>query len=176
MPAPARNTAAPTIQPGLWRSATTATTGASTEDNATMNAERAGVVYCRPTACAAKPLASSSVNDVRRSVNGASTTAAIANRSARNARGEAPASASLTITKLTPQIAVAATSKASARRADGRTGGRAVGDCTLTTRPADTAQSQTRRLEPHPPVCRRPPLDRPARPRPGRDPRSNRHA
>src|SRR2546425_8168477 len=84
--------------------------GASTDDIATMNAERAGVVYCSPNACVANPDASSSVssaparssareNPARRLTSGARTSVAIVKRVARKSRGEAAASASLTITK-----------------------------------------------------------------------------
>src|SRR5882672_5844421 len=109
-------------------------TGASTDETATMNAEREGVVITRPAVCAMNPTATSAPSKAppqssrpagrgRKRVPGASASAAMPKRTVRNANGVASASALLTATKLVPHSAVATSSARSAwRRVIGRSG------------------------------------------------------
>src|SRR5882762_2752213 len=132
MPSIARASAAAVSQRGRSPSSASAITGASTDETATMNAERDGVVITSPAVCAMKPTATSAPSTVppessrpvgrgRNRVPGASASAARPNRTVRKANGVASASALLTATKLVPHSAVASSSARSAwRRVIGR--------------------------------------------------------
>src|SRR5690242_3210766 len=113
---------APTVSE-LGRSPTSASaiTGASTEETATMNADREGVVITSPAVCAMNPKATRSPRSApprssegpgrgSRRVPGSKTSAASPKRIVRNASGVAYPSALLTATKLVPQSAVASRS------------------------------------------------------------------
>src|SRR5438046_2927215 len=110
-------------------------TGASTEDTATMNAARDGVVITRPAVTVMKPMATRapSSNPPRSSrpvgrgsnqVPGVSSSVAIPNRTVRNANGVANASALFTATKVVPHRNVASSSVRSACRRVTRSAGR----------------------------------------------------
>src|SRR2546426_168603 len=127
IPSPATASAAAVNHPGRWPSTTKPITGASTDEMATMNAEREGVVITSPRVTLMKPIATSAPSSrppassrprgggVKR-VPGASSSAASPKRMARNANGVAEASALFTATKLVPHIAVATSSARSACR------------------------------------------------------------
>src|SRR2546425_1255999 len=127
MPSVASSSAAAVSQLGRCPRITSAMTGASTEETATMNAERDGVVITRPAVWVMKPNATSapSSNPPRSSrpvgrgenrVPGASSNAAIPNRTVRKAKGVASANALFTATKLVPHRKVASSSVRSAWR------------------------------------------------------------
>src|SRR2546425_9780223 len=107
----ARPRAAAVSQQGRSPSRLRAITGASTDDTATMNAEREGVVVTSPAVCAMNPTATRAPSKTppqssrpagggRNRVPGASATAARPKRTVRNANGVASASALFTATKL----------------------------------------------------------------------------
>src|SRR6266567_8293885 len=123
----ARPRAAAVSQRGRSPSRLRAITGASTDDTATMNAERDGVVITSPAVCAMNPTATRAPSKTplqssrpagrgRNRVPGASASAAMPKRTVRNANGVASASALLTATKLVPHSAVASSSARSACR------------------------------------------------------------
>src|SRR2546425_8294892 len=127
MPRAARASAAAVSQRGRSPSSASAITGASTDETATMNAERDGVVITSPAVCAMNPRATSAPSTAppessrpagrgRNRVPGASASAAMPKRTVRNANGVASASALLTATKLVPHSAVASSSARSACR------------------------------------------------------------
>src|SRR2546426_1096759 len=127
IPSVARASAAAVSQRGRSPSRASAITGASTDDTATMNAERDGVVITSPAVCAMNPTATSAPSTAtpessrpagrgRNRVPGASASAAMPKRTVRNANGVASASALLTATKLVPHSAVASSSARSACR------------------------------------------------------------
>src|SRR6266550_3069081 len=130
----ARPRAAAVSQRGRSPSRLRAITGASTDDTATMNAERDGVVITSPAVCAMNPTATRMPSTAppessrpagrgRKRVPGASASAAMPKRTVRNANGVASASALLTATKLVPHSAVARSSVRSAwRRVTERSG------------------------------------------------------
>src|SRR6266581_3164790 len=116
----ARPRAATVSQRGRSPSRLSAITGASTDDTATMNAEREGVVITSPAVCAMNPTAppesSRPAGRGRKRVPGASASAAMPKRTVRNANGVASARALLTATKLVPHSAVASNRARSACR------------------------------------------------------------
>src|SRR5437773_5952290 len=123
----ARASAAAVSQRGRSPSRASAITGASTDDTATMNAERDGVVITSPAVCAMNPTATRTPSNAppessrptgrgRKRVPGASARAAMPKRTVRNANGVASASALLTATKLVPHSAVASNRARSAWR------------------------------------------------------------
>src|SRR5437016_7782083 len=123
----ARPRAAAVSQRGRSPSRLKAITGASTDDTATMNAEREGVVVTSPAVCAMNPMATRAPSKTppessrpagrgRNRVPGASASAARPKRTVRNANGVASASALFTATKLVPPSAVASSSARSACR------------------------------------------------------------
>src|SRR5437867_11360762 len=127
MPSVASASAAAVSQVGRSPQSASAITGASTDDTATMNAERDGVVITSPAVCAMNPTATSAPSRTppqssrpagrgRKRVPGASARAAMPKRTVRNANGVASASALLTATKLVPHSAVASNRARSAWR------------------------------------------------------------
>src|SRR6267154_401152 len=127
MPRAARASAAAVSQRGRSPSSASAITGASTDETATMNAERDGVVITSPAVCAMNPTATSAPSTAppessrpagsgRTRVPGASASAAMPKRTVRNANGVASARALFTATKLVPHSAVASSSARSAWR------------------------------------------------------------
>src|SRR5947207_3353579 len=123
----ARPRAAAVSQRGRSPSRLRAITGASTDDTATMNAEREGVVVTSPAVCAMNPTATRAPSKTppqssrpagrgRNRVPGASASAARPKRTVRNANGVASASALFTATKLVPHSAVASSNARSACR------------------------------------------------------------
>src|SRR5437870_13439909 len=125
----ARPRAAAVSQRGRSPSRLRAITGARTDDTATMNAEREGVVITSPAVCAMNPTATrapsktplQSSRPAGRARPGnpvppASASAATPKRTVRNANGVASASALFTATKLVPHSAVASSNARSACR------------------------------------------------------------
>src|SRR2546427_8563864 len=123
----ARPRAAAVSQRGRSPSRLRAITGASTDDTATMNAEREGVVITRPAVYAMNPTATRAPSKTplqssrpagrgRNRVPGASASAAMPKRTVRNANGVASASALFTDTELVPHSAVASSNARSACR------------------------------------------------------------
>src|SRR2546430_1385055 len=127
MPSVASSSAAAVSQLGRCPRTTSAMTGASTDETATMNAERDGVVITRPAVWVMKPNATSApssspprssrpVGRGENGVPGASSSAATPNLTVRKANGVAWANALFTATKLVPQRKVASSSARSAWR------------------------------------------------------------
>src|SRR2546428_10676362 len=127
MPSVASSSAAAVSQLGRCPRTTSAMTGASTDETATMNAERDGVVITRPAVWVMKPNATSApssspprssrpVGRGETGVPGASSSAAAPNLTVRKANGVAWANALFTATKLVPQRKVASSSARSAWR------------------------------------------------------------
>src|SRR5207245_11619 len=127
MPSGASSSAAAVSQLGRCPRTRSAMTGASTDETATMNAERDGVVITRPAVWVMKPNATSApssspprssrpVGRGETGVSGASSSAATPNRTVRKANGVAWANALFTATKLVPQRKVASSSARSAWR------------------------------------------------------------
>src|SRR2546429_280683 len=123
----ARPRAAAVSQRGRSPSRLRAITGASTDDTATMNAEREGVVITSPAVCAMNPTATRAPSKTplqtpgrggrgRTGVPGGSASGATPNRTVRTATGAAPGSALSTATKLVPHSAVASSNARSACR------------------------------------------------------------
>src|SRR5207245_9251574 len=114
----------------LWAQRSAASrrsSGGSSDDAATMNAERDGVVITRPAVWVMKPNATSApssspprssrpVGRGENGVPGASSSAATPNLTVRKANGVAWANALFTATKLVPQRKVASSSARSAWR------------------------------------------------------------
>src|SRR2546427_13194876 len=107
----ARPRAAAVSQRGRSPSRLKAITGASTDDTATMNAEREGVVVTSPAVCAMNPMATRAPSKTppessrpagrgRNRVPGAGARAARPKTTGREAEGDAAGAAAFTATKL----------------------------------------------------------------------------